>query len=665
MLEVSTRANVITRRTYNRPKEDGKFETFEETVQRVIQHQQWLWERQLKRVLIGNEIFELEQLKKLYLKRIASPSGRTMWLGGTEVAKKREATQFNCSFLKINTIHDVVDAYWLLLQGTGVGFKAITGVLNGFSSTVKEIKIEKRSAEERYIKSKNNDNNIETVINNGGEIVYILEIGDSAMAWAKSVGKLLALKQKIDYIVINTRRIRPAGERLRGYGWISSGSETLENALLNICNLLNNRVDTLLNEIDILDIMNHLGLTLSSRRSAEICLMDYENILSDEFATIKKDHWINNQQRSQSNNSLIFWKKPSKHELKKIFKLMEEWGGSEPGFINGQEAQKRALYFQGVNPCAEILLGDKSFCNLTTIDLNKCNEMTDDELEKVFHLVGRANYRQTCVNLKDEILQTSWNELNQFLRLTGLNITGFVTWKHQHDAEKLRLLRQWAVDGVNSMSDELCLPRSKNVTTVQPSGTLCKIMDTTEGAHKPLGKYIFNNVRFSKYDNLVDNLKKSNYYVFNDPYSSDAVLVRLPVKYEHVDFDKDENGKDVNKESAILQLNRYKMLMDNYVQHNCSITISYSSDEVPEIIEWFMKNWNSYVGVSFLYRNNASKTAKDLGYPYLPQEVVTKEDYDSYVSTLKEFKLDEEEKNEHFEINVGNTMCINGVCPEK
>ena len=47
MGEVSTRAQVVTRRTYNRPlnKEGTKFETWEQTIGRVIAHQKWLWER--------------------------------------------------------------------------------------------------------------------------------------------------------------------------------------------------------------------------------------------------------------------------------------------------------------------------------------------------------------------------------------------------------------------------------------------------------------------------------------------------------------------------------------------------------------------------------------------------------------------------------------------
>lgn len=43
----SFRSNFLIRRTYNRPLDEaGKtFETFEQTVDRVIGHQAWLWER--------------------------------------------------------------------------------------------------------------------------------------------------------------------------------------------------------------------------------------------------------------------------------------------------------------------------------------------------------------------------------------------------------------------------------------------------------------------------------------------------------------------------------------------------------------------------------------------------------------------------------------------
>jgi len=141
--------------------------------------------------------------------------------------------------------------------------------------------------------------------------------------------------------------------------------------------------------------------------------------------------------------------------------------------------------------------------------------------------------------------------------------------------------------------------------------------------HKPLGRYILNNVAFSKYDPLVAILKEANYNVFNHPYDDSATLITFPVKNEGVEFDI-VNGKEVNNDSALTQLETYKMLMDSYCQQNVSCTISYDTSETEEIVDWLDKNWDNYVAVSFLFRNDPTKTAKDLGYPYLPQEVASK-----------------------------------------
>ena len=99
MNKPSVRAQVITRRTYNRPLDDKDevYETWEQTIDRVIDHQNWLWNR-----AAGTELGigpELKELRQLLLERKVMVSGRTLWLGGTDVAKKREASQFNCAHL--------------------------------------------------------------------------------------------------------------------------------------------------------------------------------------------------------------------------------------------------------------------------------------------------------------------------------------------------------------------------------------------------------------------------------------------------------------------------------------------------------------------------------------------------------------------------------------
>ena len=651
----STRAQVITRRTYNRPiSDDGKeFETWQDTVARVIDHQEWLWQRAVARDLTDEEYAELYDLEQLMLDRKVSMSGRTLWLGGTNVAQTREASQFNCSFTQVETVYDVVDVLWLLLQGCGVGFKPIVGTLNGFSNPIKNIRVVRS---ERTAKG-GLEHNVETW--DAVTKTWTLQVGDSAEAWAKSIGKLLAGKYPADTLVLDFSQLRPAGERLKGYGWISSGDSAISTAYVAIANILNGRADSLLSRMDILDIVNHLGTILSSRRSAEIALFDYGQPEWEEFAVAKKDWWLhNNSHRQQSNNSLVFKEKPLRSDLAKIFQLMLEAGGSEPGFINEVEALRRAPWFKGANPCVEILLGNKSFCNLTETDIGKFKGDTAG-LHQAIRLAARANYRQTCVNLQDGILQESWHLNNYFLRLCGVGLTG-IAKRPDMTGYDYEYLKRTATAAAVGMAQELGLPAPKNITCVKPSGTLSKIMDTTEGIHKPLGKYIFNNVQFSKHDPVVDKLREANYRVINHPTDDSGVLVTFPVCWDDVPFHKHE-GKEVNLDSAIEQLEKYKLIQTSWTQQNTSVTISYGTEEVPAIIDWLLENWDCYVGVSFIYRTDPTKTAKDLGYLYLPQEVVTEEDHNEYVKLLLEVNL--ENTNSFDEIL--DAECATGACPIK
>lgn len=657
----STRAEVVTRRTYNRPKDDGSFETWAETVDRVIFHQEWLWERAKGSDLSSKELTELDELRDLMMTRKALTSGRTLWLGGTNVAKTREASQFNCSFGRVETVHDIVDAMWLLLQGCGVGFEPVTGTLNGFAKPTEIITI--RSTKKQGDPKGCPNNQSWVSVNSDGTKGWHLKIGDSAEAWAKALGKLFAMKDSVDSITIDYTEIRAAGERLKGYGWISSGDATIHIALNRICDILSDRSGELLTRMNILDVLNHMGTTLSSRRSAEIALVPVNDAEVDEFILAKKDWWDHdNEHRQQSNNSVVFEKKPTEWELSYIFDKMVQAGGSEPGFINAEAAKKRAPHFKGVNPCAEILLGNKSFCNLVEVDWGKFLQDFGG-LQEAVRIVARANYRQTCVNLDDGVLQRSWHELNEFLRLCGVGATGIVKFLDHHEASGLtasllQILRTTAKLGANSIADELGLPRAKLVTTVKPSGTLSKIMDTTEGVHKPLGKYLFNNVTFSKHDEILPTMKAAGYKIIEKPFEPDSVLITFPVAYEDVKFDI-VDGKEVNIETAVLQLDRYKLMMDNYVDHNCSVTISYDLDEVPAIRSWILDNWDTYVGVSFIYRNDPTKTAADLGYAYLPQEVVTEAVYREYANSLWPVDL----TNLKSDDDLLDEACSTGACP--
>jgi adenosylcobalamin-dependent ribonucleoside-triphosphate reductase len=679
-MKPSIRAEIVTRRTYNRPidYDNTIFESWDETIDRVISHQKWLWERALTHKILPDmplhditedilewvyldheQEFELEILREIFLNREALPSGRTLWLGGTDVSKTREASQFNCAHTEIETVYDFVDIFWLLLQGCGVGFTPKVGTLTGFRRSIPKIEVIRSKRTGKGGRETNDES-----FTNG---VWTISVGDSAESWAKSIGKLLAGKYKAHTLVFDFSQIRPEGERLKGYGWISSGDGPVSRAYPAIAGILNKRAGAILTKIDIIEITNWLGTVLSSRRSAEIALVEYGTDEWIEFAKMKENCYVEGQKhKQQSNNSLVFYHKPTKKQLSDVFDMIIKHGGSEPGIINGETAKKRAPWFSGLNPCAEILLGNKSFCNLVEIDIAKFANNTA-RLFNITPYVARANYRQTCVDFRDGVLQEAWHLNNEFLRLCGASCTG-IAKRDDITEYEWKSLNRVANQSACEMAKELGTQRPKNVSTVKPSGTLSKVMDTWEGIHKPLGRYIFNWINFSQKDPLVEKLQKAGYKWLLHPSEKEGILICFPVDngnhFDKVEVKRNDGSTEVieiNSESALTQLERYKKIQMYYCDQNVSNTISYDQSEKNDIVDWLLANWDIYVGVSFMFRNDPTLSAKDLGYEYLPQEVVTKDRYDNYLKEIKEIDFLNTETFEELE----EDGCAGGICPVK
>lgn len=667
----SIRARFTERRTYLRPlDEDGTmFETPKEALDRVMSHQRYLWEKQLKRPLNEAEEYELAELRGLIEAKKVSVSGRVKWMGGTAIVKERASAAFNCSFTIAETPADLVDIFWLLLQGCGVGFRPKAGLLSGFPASIKSVE---------FVPSTRTDKGgAENTVSIVKDDTWTLKVGDSAKGWAKLMGKLTGEKPRVSRIVFDLSELRPGGKRLRGYGWLSSGWEPLARGLKIIADVMMAKAEKLLDDIDIGDIVNALGTVLSSRRSAQIWLKmisakDWSEFDPDTLAFVdaKTDRWERGKgHREQSNNSLVFMEKPTRETVVQLLKRILDTG--EPGFVNGKEARRRAPEMEGLNPCAEILLPSKGFCNLMQVVWHRFNGDFHG-LIRAQYLAGRANYRQTMVSMRDGVLQLQWDDNQKLLRLCGVSPTGYVSWEHVNSSKHLEVLRAAAIDGANSMADEVGLQRPRRVTQVQPAGTVSKVMglegdEVHEGAHVSPSRYIFNNINFSIHDNIVEVLRKANYRVQPNPSDPTGVLVTFPVAYPAAPYYekvvKEIDGRmeelEISKETAIDQLERYRVLMNHYVDHNCSITVSFDGDEIEAMADWFMAHWDEYVGVSFLKRNDPTRTAKDLGFLYLPQEAVSRRMYDEYAAQLLPVDLDQDDGEDMLDM----ADCATGACP--
>lgn len=659
--ELSARSIATTLRTYTRPldTEGTTFETWADVIERShVKHHAKLW-ADAGGIPIKQE---LDELRQLGLERSGLVAGRTLWLGGTPYAYTRAASQFNCSGLEASTVYDVVDAFWLLLNGCGVGGLMRAGTLRGYTNPIREMQVVRCNNDKDF---RGDPNNRESYEDEGGVKVWRIVFGDSAEAWAKGLGKLVrGPQQKVDKLILDGTNCRGKGGRLKGYGWICNGFDPLAEALVVVHRILNDNAGNLLNEEDMLDIFNVCGQVLSSRRAAEAGLMDSHHPLADQFAHRKHEYWLHNPHRRQSNNTLLFWQRPGLDDIVDLLRLNLK--GGEPGFANAAAALRRCPWFRTFNPCFEILLHSHSFCNLVSLCLPMFGRNIG-KLMRAIWLMARANYRQTCVNLEDGVLQPRWNQTNDTLRLCGVSLTGIVQAPWLTDYH-IRQLRNSAISGAYSMADELGLPRPKAVTTIKPEGTRSKISgykgaEVAEGMHTPLGKHILNWINFSVDDPLVTGLQEAGYKTMINPQDRNNILVRFPVEYADGPFAKLGDGRMVNNETAVTQLNRYRRWNRLWADHNVSSSIYLTEEEVPDTAKWLHDNWEEdYIATAFFRKQDPTVTLESSGHPYLPQEVVTPERFAEVNNKLRPVDWARYHRGIH---EIGEAGCDSGACPVK
>lgn len=412
-------------RTYSRYLDSEKRrESYKEVCARVVEYSMGLESKHLEE--IGYKVDREAQRRegeKLFSNMFnlrQFPSGRTMWIGGTSAAEKTKLGNFNCSFLNIKSWNDLSDLFYMLLVGTGVGFKCTKKMARQIPKVRVGVKLE-HSDYKPLSRLERLEQTVVSKLPNGYAKIYV---GDSKEAWSNALKEYFEILTNpecefIHTVKISYNSIRPFGERLKTFGGQASGYKPLMEMFDGIDRVLKNKMDSYLLPIEtdekgyghvrpihILDIGNLIGHNVvvgGVRRTAEIFLFDeddYECMFAkygiNGFWTeealenhrqlgavlldmgIEKPEWFDSLQkigdsrpnlyhRYMSNNSIAFNKKPSRDILHLAFRLMKDCG--EPGFINLEEANRRRPNCEGINPCAEILLDSYGVCNLTTVNI--------------------------------------------------------------------------------------------------------------------------------------------------------------------------------------------------------------------------------------------------------------------------------------------------------
>jgi len=659
--------NFVYYRTYSRwLPEERRREYWWETVKRAVEY---------NCSLVPTTKTEAEELYDNIFNLRQFLSGRTFWVGGTPVAKNYPMANYNCAFTVIDRFKSFRDLFYLLMIGSGVGVR----ILKDDVAQLPKIRNDYEIIHEDYtpveMHEREDNTSIEFQYNNTVKII----VGDSKEGWVQSLGHFLDILHSNEYrniktVVINYDNVRPKGERLKTFGGTASGHTSLKNMFIKTDKVLKKRgaiedkKRIKLKPIDCLDIANIIGENVvvgGVRRTAEIVLVDVD----DKEAIEAKNklykqidgQWIVDKEivhRQMSNNSIYYRKKPSREQLHWQIEQMRYSG--EPGWVNEEAGKKRRDNMNGVNPCGEILLDKNGLCNLTTINafafVKEDGTLDYDGLVNAQRLSVRAAYRMTSVELEIP----DWDAVQQRDKLTGCSLTGWqdmvnaVNLNHKEQARVLRKLRKVGREEGDKYAEELGEGKPLLVTTVKPEGTLSQLPTVSSGVHYSHSEYYIRRVRINANDPLVKVCEELEYPIHpevgQDEKTCTTKVIEFPVK--------SPKGKTKYDISALEQLENYKLFMENYVDHNCSITVHVRDDEWEQVEEWVWKNWDEVVALSFL-------SLDDNFYDLLPYEQIDKKEYEKRVKVMKPFipsLLNKYEKVQT-QFDIGDESCDSGVCP--
>lgn len=564
------------------------------------------------------------------------PSMRALMTAGPALERENIAG-YNCSYIAVNYKRAFAEALYVLLCGTGIGFSCERQEIVNLPEVPAKIS------------------------NSNSKIV----VEDSKEGWATAFHLLLThlwmgSNPKVDYSLV-----RPAGARLHTFGGRASGPEPLKRLFRYVVNVFLGATKRKLTSIEVHDIMCMIGEIVvvgGVRRSALISLSN----LSDQRMRDAKagNWWTENPQRALANNSVAYTEKPSAE----IF--MQEWlsliksRSGERGIFNREAALAQALrvdrsakYSYGCNPCSEIILRSRQFCNLTEIIVRENDDQASLEMKaQIASMLGTMQASLTNFGFLGE----EWKKNCEEEALLGVSMTGIFDNPHLNGLISvantevlLGYLRKVTRATNATWAQQIGILPAKAVTCVKPSGTVSQLCNTASGIHPRHSKYYIRTARIDKKDPLYTFMLDKGFVIEDDVMKPESTaVVSFPIKAP-------DSSVTRNEVSAISSLELWKMYQEHWCDHKPSCTITVRDHEWLDVGAWVFKNFDQISGISFLPHS-------DHIYEQAPYQEVTKEEFEAWCKAhpMPEVDWEELEKYEQTDNTVGQQIlaCTGGSC---
>ena len=590
----------------------GRRETWDETVGRYFNFfTDWLEEKHDYKLENGQRIELENSVKELKV----MPSMRCLMTAGPALEKENVAG-YNCAYIKVDSPRSFDEILYVLMNGTGVGF----------------------SVEEEYT------NQLPAVPEELYDTDTVVVVTDSKLGWAKAFKELVSLLYGGLIPKWDVSKVREAGAPLKTFGGRASGPAPLVDLFKFTINTFKSSLGRKLHPVECHDIVcktAEIVVVGGVRRSALISL---SNLNDREMRFAKHGEWYtHNVQRALANNSVNYKEKPDVGTFMREWLSLYDSKSGERGIYNGMSAKKTVEQLNerykdedgkfitrriaredfGTNPCSEIILRSREFCNLSECVVRR--EDTRESLkEKVRTAAILGTFQSTLTNFR--YLSREWKKNCDEERLLGVSLTGIMDSPLTNGSKKgldklLEELRTVAYETNKEWADKLGIPVSAAITCVKPSGTVSQLVDSASGIHARHNPYYIRTVRADNKDPLCKLMKNMGF--------PNEVDVTKPEHTTVFSFPmKTPKGAVCRMDmTALEQLELWKVYAESWCEHKPSVTISVKEDEWVEVAAWVYDHFDSISGISFLPFSEHT-------YRQAPYQDCTEEEYKETVKTM-------------------------------
>ena len=575
--------------------EQGRRESWGETVARYFDFFETHLKENTKFTMTKSLRAELESA---ILNLEVMPSMRCLMTAGEALAKSNIAG-YNCAYTTVNRVRAFDEILFVLMNGTGVGY----------------------SVEQQYVER------LPTIAEEFSQSSTTIMVEDSKAGWAKSYKELVSLLIGGQIPKWDLTKLRPAGARLKTFGGRASGPGPLDELFRFTSESFKRAAGRKLTSIECHDIVCKIAEVVvvgGVRRSALISL---SNLADEKMRDAKTGAWWNeNPQRALANNSIAYKSKPD------IGIFMEEWislyksKSGERGIFNREAARKTVEklgdrrdpnHEWGCNPCSEILLRDREFCNLSEVVVRA--DDTEESLKRKIRIATILGTFQSSLT-HFPYLSSEWKKNCEEEALLGVSLTGILDNAAMsevcEDTENLLTrLRESAVAVNRDFARRLGINPAAAITCVKPSGTISQLVNSASGIHARHSEYYVRTVRADRKDPLCQMMIDKGF-----PHEPD---VTKPDVVEVFSFPMQAVGSVTRRDITALQhLELWLQYQRHWSEHKPSITVSIRDHEWLEVGAWVYKNFDEISGISFL-------PYSDHTYRQAPYTECSKEEYEA------------------------------------